>query len=144
MNTAVPTKAFVGKVYVEIGDGASPEGFDRYCEVQDIKNLGVKNSLVDVTTFCSGGRAEYIGGLSDGGELTFGANFAMSDPIQESLMDDVDDKANRNFRIVVGDDSPHKLFSGTLAMLSYDIAPAVAKQNVVTFVGKITGDLART
>ena len=143
MAEAVVSKAFVGKFYLEIGDGNSPQAYARYCEITDLKGLGVKNDQVEVTTFCSGGRKEYISGLGDGSEMTFGANYSLDEPIQEGLMDDVDDKVNRDFQVVVGDDSPHRLFSGTLAMLSYDIAPSVSKQNVVTFVGKQTGLLVR-
>jgi hypothetical protein len=141
--SAVKSKAFIGQFYIEIGDGASPEAYTRYCEVHDIKNLGVKNTLVDVTTFCSGGRMEYIAGLADGGELTFAANYSLSNATQELLMDDVDARDNRAFQVTVGDNSPHKVFSGILAMLSYDIAPNVAKQNIITFIGKITGQLLR-
>lgn len=139
----VPSKAFVGKFYLEIGDNASPEVFTRYCEVSSLKGLGVKNDQIEVTTFCSGGAKEFIAGLSEGQEMTFGANYSLDNATQDLLMDDVDDKVDRHYQIVVGDDSPHKLFSGVMAMLSYDVAPDVQKQNVVTFVGKQTGPLLR-
>jgi hypothetical protein len=137
------TQPFVGKVYLEVGNGASPEVFHRYCEVHEISGIGVKNDQIDVTTFCSGGFKQYIPGLSDGSEVSFTANFVMSEVLQEDLMDDVDNKAVRNIRIQVENDSPGYFFELGLAMLSYDFAPSVSKQNTIKFSGKTTGLITR-
>jgi hypothetical protein len=139
-----PSSAFVGKAFLEVGNGESPETFARYCEVADMSGIGQKNDQVDVTTFCSGGFKQYIPGLSDGSELSFGANFSMDEPIQEQLMDDVDDKNNRNIQIVVEGTSPPYIFHITVAMLSYDFTPSVSKQNTIKFTGKATGPITRT
>jgi phage FluMu gp28-like protein len=139
-----PSSAFVGKVFLEVGNGESPETFSRYCEVADMSGIGTKNDQVDVTTFCSNGFKEYVAGLSDGSEMSFGANFSMDEPIQEQLMDDVDDKNRRNVQIVVEGSSPPYIFHAELAMLSYDFVPSVSKQNTIKFTGKSTGRLART
>lgn len=139
--------AFVGKAYVHVGNGASPETFERYCEVDSISGLGQKNALVDVTTFCSNGVMEYIPGLSDGSELTFGGNLTVTtdEAIQDGLIDDVENKVTRDFQIQFGDASPAELvFSFKMAMLSWEIVPSVSKQNQIKFVGKITGPIARS
>ena len=139
------TKAFVGKVFLFVGDGASPEAFTKYCEIDSMAGIGVKNDTVDATTFCSGGVKEYIPGLGDGLEVTFGANYSLDDPTQDQLMDDVDSKATRNFEIQSGDSSPgEKHFAFALAMLSWEFAPSVSSKNAVKFVGKITGPITRT
>lgn len=135
---------FVGKVFLAVGNGASPETFARYCEVDSMSGIGAANALIDVTTFCSGGVKEYIAGLSDGKQVTFGANYAMDEPIQEGLMDDVDNKVKRNVQIQIDGDSPFRLFSMTLTMLDWEFDPQVAKQNVIKFIGKITGRIVRT
>jgi hypothetical protein len=141
----VPTP-FVGAVFLAIGNGAAPEVFTRYCEVDSLSGVGVKNDLVEVTTFCSGGAKEYIGGLSDGKEVTFGANYVMDEPIQESLMADVDAKAKRNVEVQI--DGPQgstvKSFAMTLTMLDWEFDPSVSKQNVIKFIGKITGPIVRS
>ena len=138
------SKAFVGKMYWAVGNGASPEVFARYCEVDAISGVGQKNSLVDVTTFCSNGVMEYIGGLADGKEVTIGANYAMDEPIQEGLIDDVENKVTRNFELQIDGASPFKTLKFSLAMIDWEIDPSVAKQNVVKFIGKITGAIVRT
>jgi len=135
---------FVGQVFWAVGDGASPEIFTRYCEVDSISGIGAANALIDVTTFCSNGVKEYIPGLSDGKQVTFGGNYAMNEDIQEDLIDDVENKAKRNFEIQIDGNSPFKLFSFTLAMLDWEFDPQVAKQNVIKFIGKITGKIVRT
>jgi hypothetical protein len=136
--------SFVGKCFLEVGNGESPETFTRYCQVADMSGIGTKNDQVEVTTFCSGGFKEYIAGLSDGSEMSFGANFSMVDATQDQLMDDVDDKAERNVQIVVEGTSPPRMFAATLAMLSYDFAPSVSKQNTIKFTGKATGPIVRS
>jgi hypothetical protein len=138
------TQPFVGKVFLAIGNGESPEAFSRYCEVHEMSGIGVKNDQIDVTTFCSGGFKQYIPGLSDGSEVSFTANFVMDEPIQEDLMDDVDDKRTRNMQVEVDGDSPSSYtFKLSVAMLSYDFAPSVSKQNTIKFTGKTTGIIQR-
>ena len=135
---------FVGGIFWAVGNGASPEVFTRYCEVDSLSGIGVANALIDVTTFCSNGSKEYIAGLSDGKQVTIGANYAMGESIQESLMSDVDTKAQRNFQVQIDGDSPFKVFSLRLTMLDWELDPQVAKQNVIKFIGKITGPIVRT
>lgn len=139
--------AFVGKAYVQVGNGGSPETFERYCEIDSISGLGQKNALVDVTTFCSGGVMEYIAGLSDGSEVTFGGNLTLTtdEAMQDGLIDDVENKVTRNFEIQFGDASPAELkFTFKMAMLSWEVVPSVSKQNQIKFVGKITGPIGRS
>ena len=137
------TKAFVGKVFLAVGDGASPEAYTRYCEIDDVSGIGVKNDTVEATTFCSDGVKEYIPGLADGNEVTFGANYSMNDSVQEGLIDDVDAKANRNFQLQIDGSSPFKTFDFTLAMISWELTPSVSTKNTIKFVGKITGPIVR-
>ena len=142
---AAEEAAFVGKVFLEVGDGASPENFTRYCNITDIGGFGEKNDQVEVTTFCSGGVKQFIPGLSEGQELDFTANYALSDPTQEQLISDVKGKVNRNFKLVIGDDSPvSRTYGFTLAMLSYEIDASVSKQNAIKFSGKQTGQIVET
>lgn len=138
------TKAFVGKVFLAVGNGASPEVYTRYCEISDVSGIGVKNDLVEATTFCSEGVKEYIPGLADGNEVTFGANYSMNDSIQEGLMDDVDGKVTRAFELQVDGSSPFKNYKFSLAMLSWDLTPSTNTKNVIKFVGKITGPIVRS
>lgn len=135
---------FVGKVYWAVGDGASPEAFTRYCEVDSMSGIGTANALIDVTTFCSNGVKEYIAGLSDGKQVTIGANYAMGEPIQEDLIGAVESKETRNFEVQIDGESPNRLFKMTLTMLDWEFGPQVAKQNTIKFIGKITGQIARS
>lgn len=141
----VQSEAFVGKAFLSVGNGASPEVFTRYCEVTDIGDMGEKNDQVEVTTFCSDGFKQFIAGLSEGQEQTFTGNYSLDNTTQDDLIDDVANKRNRSFQLSFGDDSPvTKVYSFTLAMLSWAITPSVSKQNVVKFSGKQTGPIVRT
>jgi hypothetical protein len=145
MTTASPLETpFVGGIFWAVGDGASPETFTRYCAVDAMSGIGSANSLIDVTTFCSMGVKEYIAGLADGKQVTIGANYLMGDSIQEGLILDVENKVKRNFEVQVDGVSPFRLFHLTLAMLDWELDPQVAKQNVIKFIGKISGKILRS
>src|SRR5260370_16291651 len=105
-----PAEAFVGKAFLAVGNGASPEIFTRYCETTTYGEIGEKNDLVEVTTFCSDGVKQYVPGLSEGQEFTFEANFVLSNAAsyaeQQQLIADVKAKITRNFPLSFGDDSP--------------------------------------
>jgi len=142
--TSTASKAFVGQAFLSVGNGASPETYTDYCEVSAISGLGQKNALVDVTTFCSNGTMEYIGGLSDGNEVTITANYALNEAIQDLLIEDVENKNDRDFIVRMGSDSPSgQTYHMKLAMLSWELTPSVSKQNEIKFTGKITGPMTR-
>ena len=62
-------------VKLKLGDGASPEVFAEIGEITDISD-GDSAELKEVTNHQSAGsRREYIGGLIDGGEVTFTVNY---------------------------------------------------------------------
>src|ERR1700746_867534 len=93
--------ASVGNIFFERGDGGSPESFTRICEIFSISGLGETNALVETTTFCSGGKREYIPGLADGAEITVEANYDAEATDLADMIADVKAKARRNYRIVV-------------------------------------------
>jgi len=138
------SKAFVGNAFLAVGNGASPEVFTRYCEVDSISGLGQANAQVEVTTFCSGGVKEYVPGLADGNTVTVTANYDPDNTVQNALIADVKAKTRRNFQLQVADDSPQTVFHFAMAMLSWDVAPSISAQNKVTFTGKISGDISVT
>lgn len=135
------TKAFVGKVFLEVGNGASPEVFSRYCEMTTLGGLGQQNALIEATTFCSGGNKEYIPGLADGKEVTIDANYDPDNTVQNTLIADVKAKTTRHMHIIVEDDSPHTVFAFSAAMLGWELVPSVSAQNKIAFVFKISGDI---
>lgn len=141
-NDAVPTEAFVGDIQLFVGDGNSPEGFDTYCEVTDVGDIGEKNDQVEVTTLCNGGAKMYIAGLSDGQEFDFTANFAVGNAQQASLIASCKAKENRNFSFRLGKDSPQSSLDFNAAMLSWMVAGSTSKANTVKFTAKISGPIA--
>lgn len=60
---------------LKLGDGASPEVFSVIGEITDLQDSDTAE-LKEVTNHqSSGSRREYIGGLIDGGEVTFTVNY---------------------------------------------------------------------
>jgi len=142
------TNAFVGKVFLERGDGGSPEAYTRVCQIFGIGGLGQTNALVDATTFCSNGSREYIPGLADGSEVTLNANFETLefDTSQiKAMIADVEDKATRAFQVVVDDGvNPSVTLSFLAACLSWEFGPSIDNKNTINFGIKISGGITIT
>lgn len=135
---------FVGRVYLERGDGGSPENYTRVCEINGISGLGETNELVDVTTFCSGGVREYIGGLADGQEMTLDGNFIVDSEQRRQMIADVKNKATRSYRVVADDDGDGVTdisFYFRAAALSWVLNPQIADKNAISFGIKISGGI---
>lgn len=61
---------------LKIGDGGATESFTTIAEVKDITGPGLEQAANEVTSHGStNGWREFIGGLKDGGEVTFEVNF---------------------------------------------------------------------
>lgn len=133
------TDAFVGDIFLERGNGNSPETFTRVCTVFGISEFGESNELVEATTFCSGGSREYIGGLADGDEFTVECNYEQAHTLELAMIADVKAKATRNFQIVAEHSSPAEVFSFAAVCMSWKLAPSVDGKNAVSFGLKITG-----
>lgn len=133
---------FVGRVFLEIGDTASPVNYSRVCEVTGISGLGETNELINVTTFCSGGVKEFIGGLAEGSELTFDANFIVDSNARRQMINSVKQKLVDSFRVVVDDDGDGVTdltlwFRG--AAISWNFQPSIEDKNAIQFGYKVSG-----
>lgn len=84
------------------GDGGGSEIFTTIGEVTNIKGPSEKAPQIDATSFDSTGM-EFIGGLADGGEVTFDVNFVGSDAQQQGLRTDLRAGTLRNFKIIIND-----------------------------------------
>lgn len=133
--------AFISGLTVKRGDGGSPESFGSVGEVYSMSGLGKTNALVDVTNFDSDGSREYIGGLSDGQEITVECNYLPANSQQNNLKSDVNNKTNRNLEIEITDGTTTKTFSFAVTPLSWVLNPSVDDKNTISFTLKITGDI---
>ena len=92
---------------IKIGDGATTEVFTTVAQVKSISGPGLSMDAIDATHHSStAGWREYIGGLLDGGEVSFDINY---DPVENThdagtgLLKDMSDKTVRNFQVVFPD-----------------------------------------
>lgn len=143
------TEAFVGGVELWRGDGGSPQSFERVCQVFGISGLGETNALVDATTFCSGGFAEYIGGLSDGSEITLELNYETVLPgalVIDSMIQSVKLKRTDSYELrAFGDkdnpDTRMQTFHFDGLALSWTLNPSPTAKNSISFGTKVTGEI---
>lgn len=68
--------------HLQKGDGNSPENFISILGIKSITGPGIKRDTIEVTDMDSGTFKEYIGGLVDGGVISFQANFLPRDATQ--------------------------------------------------------------
>lgn len=136
------TAAFVGRTYLERGDGGSPETYTRVCQTFGMSGIGQTNDQIEATNFCSGGSKEYIAGLADGAEVTFELNFETAAQVIRDMIADVQAKATRAFRVVCDDDDDDIAnfsfyFVGTC--ISWVFNPSATDRNTINFTVKISG-----
>jgi hypothetical protein len=101
---SVYTQAISGfGVTFKQGDGEDPEVFASIAEVKGISGPGYSLDMIDVTHLNSpGGFREFIGGLIDGGEITFDINFIPSNPTHNpatGLLADLLGRRRRNYQL---------------------------------------------
>jgi len=138
------TEAFVGSIFLERGNGGAPEVFTRVCQVFSLSGIGVSNDLVEATTFCSAGSKEYIGGLADGQEISVEANYEQGNTALLAMIDDVENRVTRNYRVSIEDDSPSETISFAALAMGWELNPSVDDRNTITYTLKISGAITIT
>jgi predicted secreted protein len=92
---------------LQSGDGGSPEAFTTIAEVTDITGPGLVQDPLDVTSHESPGAfREFVGGLLDGGEVTFTINYvptAATHDASTGLIADMIARIIRNYQLVFPD-----------------------------------------
>lgn len=81
------------------GDGAATEVFTAIANITSIDPPSIERETLDVTTHGSPDQwREHLGGLKDGGEVSFDLNY---DPTEhDTLVADFDDTEARNYKVV--------------------------------------------
>jgi len=89
---------------LKIGDGLSPESFTTIAEVTDISGPGLELDAIEATSHSStGGYKEFIGGLLDGGEVSFEISFIPTNATHSytsGLIYALRNRTVRNFQLV--------------------------------------------
>src|SRR4051812_47426691 len=122
---------------LKLGNASSPESFATIAEVITLSQSGRKIDLIDVTNMDSTAVSsltyrEFIGGLADGGEISFTANYIPGNTTQEAFRTAFDGLLH-NWQIVLPSSLGTWSFAGFVN--SDDKDYAIDKQ--LTFSGKI-------
>ena len=99
---------FAHGTLLKIGDAATPiEGFTVVAEVTDLGGPSLTLETIDVTSHDSvNGWREFIGGLLDGGEVSFTINYIPTNSTHDAstgLIKDMKDRTIRNFQLIFPD-----------------------------------------
>jgi|HigsolmetaAR203D_1030402.scaffolds.fasta_scaffold12346_4 predicted secreted protein len=121
----------------ERGDGGTPETFDLIGEATDISGPEQERDTIEVTSHQSpDGFREWVGGLSDGGEVSFEVRY---DPaLHNVLQDDFADPQPRNYRIVLPD-PPGGIWNFRAFITAMGMAFPMEDAMSCSFTFKVTG-----
>ena len=115
---------------IQKGTGSgSPEDYVTILGIKSISGPSISRETHDTTVMTSpGGWREFIGGLKDGGEVSFTANWLPRDTTQSDLQDEFDKdscESRSNWRIVVpacpGEPEVYLEFAGVLTGQNIEI-----------------------
>ncbi len=138
------TSAFLGsQTLLKLGDGASPEVFTTIGEVVSIGPLAQKKDLVEVTHLLSTAK-EFIGGLSDGQEISVVCNFLPTNTQQLALIAAAASvTAAKNFKYVLPSGGGALTSAFSAIVLSSSVGPTTPNTATqVTFGLKISGPIS--
>ena len=86
------------------GNGANVEAYITIANITSISGPGISRDTIDVTAHDSPeGWMEFLGSLKDGGEVSADLNYDPGEDTHTLLIEDLDDKNPRNYRIVFPD-----------------------------------------
>lgn len=126
------------------GDGASPENFVSVMGIKSISGPSMSRDMHDTTDVSSDTFREFVGGLVDGGEIQFEANFLPRDPTQYQedggIMGEFDMSScdsRRNWRITipdcVGEPESHFEFAAVLQSMNVEMP----QDDLMSFSGSL-------
>lgn len=140
------TLAYIGsQTLLQLGDAASPPVYTTIGEVTSIGPLAQKKDLIEVTHLLSTAK-EFIGGLSDGQEISVDCNFIPDNVNQLALITAAGTaSAAKKFKYVLPSTASGgvKTFSFDAIVLSSSIGPTTPNTaTTINFGLKISGAIA--
>jgi len=127
---------------LQIGDGGSPESFTTIAEVSSISGPSLSLDAVEITHHSStDGWREFVGGLLDGGEVSFDINFLPTDATHNAstgLLADMMNRTRRNFKLVFPD-SGSTTWSFTALVTAFEPAEPTDDKLAASVTLKLTG-----
>lgn len=123
---------------LERSDMASSPTFTEIANVTSISGPSISRNTYDVTAHDSANSyMEFIGGLKDGGELSFDLNWDPADQTHEDLFSDLDDLVPRDYKLVLPNDIAEFAFEAILT--SFEVGLPVDDKLTAAVTYKITG-----
>lgn len=129
---------------LKIGDGATPtEVFTTISEVTDLGGPSLTLETIDVTSHdSSSGWREFIGGLLDGGEVSFTINYVPTHATHDAttgVLADMKNRVVRNFELVFPD-SGTTTWSFSALVTGFEPGEPVDTQLTADVTLKVSGE----
>lgn len=124
-------------VQLKRGDGETPEIFTAIADITNLSGPGLSRETLDVTSHGSpDGWMEFLGGLKDPGEVSADINYQPA--LHDTLVDDFDDVAPRNYQIVFPD-SPATTWAFGAIITGFEPEAPYDDKAAASLTFKVTG-----
>lgn len=127
---------------LKLGDGGTPEVFTTIAEVTDIGGPTLALDPLDVTSHTSPAAfREFIGGLLDGGEVTFTINYVPTDSTHDNttgILSQLTGRLTRNWELIFPD-VPNTKWSFTAFLTAFETSEPVDDRLMAEITLKLTG-----
>lgn len=118
-------------------DMASAPTFTEIANVTSISGPSISRETYDVTAHDStGGYREFIGGLREGGEVSFDLNFDPEAPTHQTLIGYLGDAVARDYQVTLPNDAATFDFSGFLT--GWDVSLPIDDKITAAVTFKVT------
>ncbi len=136
------TSAFIGGITAKIWDGVSV--LIAIEEVIDVGGVGETGAVEEATHYASAGSREFIGGLTDGNEVTIECNKVQGAATQADFKAAVKAGDTRQFEITLTDGTTAEIYTFNAVCKDWSVSPQVEGRNTISFQVKITGGITIT
>ena len=143
----MPTGATIGKWTLQVEDlPANPATFVTLAEVASVSEVGETNETAEVTNFDSpAGTKEFIGGLSEGDEVSIECNYLSGNTTHLIVKNQVTNKTNGNAQLIYDQGGADvETFAFAYAPVSWKLNPSSSEANKRNFTLKISGGITVT
>jgi predicted secreted protein len=123
--------------------GASPDNYERICEIKTFTGPGGSASVIDVTNLCSTAKEKRMG-LADEGQLSFTINYVPTDTSHMALRSYRESREKVAFRIVFNDGSPGTQWDFEAFVLGFAVSGAVDAVIEANVTLEITGSITES
>ena len=134
--------SFSGGLSLKVGDGGDPEIFTQVPNIFNMSPVGSTKPLQKITGWDSKSE-QYENGFPDGNDFSVEMIRELDNPVQDGLVNDVDNDVTRNFKLSMDNGTRVETFDLSVVLNSWNINPSNDDRHTLIITGKISDATTR-